>query len=205
MADRPYHHGDLRSALLTSAERTLAERGPAALSLRELAREAGVSHAAPGRHFQDKQALLDALALSGFQRLQADLEEAGEAVRQAGNTRSGAGPDTEAYLLALARAYMGFALPNAALLDLMYARKHDSDISDQLAAAVSDLLTIVLNAIAEGQRAGEITEGDPGSIAFTVASALHGFGSFSADNSAGDVDEDLETVVHHLISGLAPR
>lgn len=205
MADRPYHHGDLRSALLTSAERTLAERGPAALSLRELAREAGVSHAAPGRHFKDKQALLDALALSGFQRLQADLEEAGEAVRQAGNTRSGAGPDTEAYLLALARAYMGFALPNAALLDLMYARKHDSDISDQLAAAVSDLLTIVLNAIAEGQRAGEITEGDPGSIAFTVASALHGFASFSANNTVEDVDESLRAIVHFLMAGLSPR
>lgn len=198
MADRPYHHGDLRSALLTSAERALAERGPAALSLRELAREAGVSHAAPGRHFKDKQALLDALALSGFQRLQAALEEAGDA-----QTRAGTG--TEAYLLALARAYMGFALPNAALLDLMYARKHDSDISDQLATAVGDLLAIVLNAIAEGQRDGEITEGDPGAIAFTVASALHGFASFSANNTVEDVDENLKTVVHLLLTGLSPR
>ncbi|GAB3719646.1 TetR/AcrR family transcriptional regulator [Nocardiopsis nanhaiensis] len=194
MADRPYHHGDLRAALLESAERTLAERGPAALSLRELAREAGVSHAAPGRHFKDKQALLDALALNGFQRLRAALEQAARP-----------GESTEVYLLALARAYVGFALHNAALLDLMYARKHDADISEQLSAAVGDLLAIVLHAIAEGQRQGEITEGDPGNIALTVASALHGFGSFSADNSAGDVDEDLETVVHHLISGLAPR
>lgn len=205
MADRPYHHGDLRSALLTSAERTLAERGPAALSLRELAREAGVSHAAPGRHFKDKQALLDALALSGFQRLQAALEQAEEALKQAGETPSDAGPDTETYLLALARAYMGFALPNAALLDLMYARKHDSDISDQLAAAVGDLLTIVLNAIAEGQRAGEITEGDPGAIAFTVASTLHGFASFSANNTVEDVDESLRAIVHFLMTGLSPR
>lgn len=198
MADRPYHHGDLRSALLTSAERTLAERGPTALSLRGLAREAGVSHAAPGRHFKDKQALLDALAHSGFQRLQAALEQAGDA-------QSSAGTDTEAYLLALARAYMGFALPNAALLDLMYARKHDSDISDQLATAVDDLLTIVLNAIAEGQRAGEITEGDPAAIAFTVASTLHGFASFSANNTVEDADESLQTIVHILMTGLSPR
>ena len=200
MAERPYHHGDLRSALLTSAERTLAERGPAAISLRELAREAGVSHAAPGRHFKDKQALLDALALSGFQRLRAALEQAGDAQR-----RDPAGTDTEGYLLALARAYIGFALPNAALLDLMYARKHDSDISEQLAAAVGDLLAIVLNGIAEGQRAGEIVEGDPGAIAFTVASALHGFASFSANNTVEDVDESLRAVVHFLMTGLSPR
>ena len=193
MADRPYHHGDLRAALLESAERTLAERGPGALSLRELARGAGVSHAAPGRHFKDKQALLDALALNGFQRLRAALEEA---------SRPGEG--TEAYLLALARAYVGFALDNAALLDLMYARKHDADISEQLSAAVGDLLAIVLHAITEGQRQGEIAGGDPGAIALTVASTLHGFASFSADDTTGDVDENLETVVQHLMTGLAP-
>ena len=56
---RRYHHGDLRSALLRSAECALREKGAAALSLRELARDLGVSHAAPGRHFKDKQALLD--------------------------------------------------------------------------------------------------------------------------------------------------
>ena len=64
---RPYHHGNLRPALLGAAERALA-RGRE-LSLRELAREIGVSHAAPRRHFADKQALLDALALDGFERL----------------------------------------------------------------------------------------------------------------------------------------
>ena len=55
---RPYHHGDLRAALLAAAERTLRDKGVGSLSLRELAREVGVSHAAPGRHFKDKQALL---------------------------------------------------------------------------------------------------------------------------------------------------
>lgn len=66
---RPYHHGDLRAALLAAAESTLREKGVGALSLRELAREVGVSHAAPGRHFKDKQALLNALALTGYERL----------------------------------------------------------------------------------------------------------------------------------------
>jgi len=69
MTDRPYHHGHLRDALLAEAERTLREQGVEQLSLRDLARQAGVSHAAPRRHFADRQALLDALAGAGFARL----------------------------------------------------------------------------------------------------------------------------------------
>ncbi len=64
--ERPYHHGNLRTALLAQAEKTVRERGVQDLSLRELAREVGVSHGAPRRHFPDRQALLNALAESGF-------------------------------------------------------------------------------------------------------------------------------------------
>ena len=70
---RPYHHGNLRTELLSCAERALSEGGLAQLSLRDLARQAGVSHAAPRRHFADKQALLDALAQDGFERLGREL------------------------------------------------------------------------------------------------------------------------------------
>ena len=73
-ATRSYHHGNLRAALLEEAERALASGRE--LSLRELAREVGVSHAAPRRHFADKQALLDAMAQDGFERLGAELGEA---------------------------------------------------------------------------------------------------------------------------------
>src|SRR5215210_7221004 len=76
---RPYHHGNLRPALLAAAERTLA-RGEE-LSLRELAREIGVSHAAPRRHFAGKQALLDALAQDGFERLGSEMAAALERVQ----------------------------------------------------------------------------------------------------------------------------
>jgi hypothetical protein len=55
MTERPYHHGNLRTALLTQAERTVRERGVKELSLRELARDVGVSHAAPRRHFPDRR------------------------------------------------------------------------------------------------------------------------------------------------------
>src|SRR5699024_8029552 len=73
---RPYHHGSLRDALLSAAEQTLREQGQDELSLRELARQIGVSHAAPRRHFRDRQALLAALAITGFERLGAQLHAA---------------------------------------------------------------------------------------------------------------------------------
>ena len=65
---RPYHHGNLREALLKAAEKALETGGAQSISLRELSRELGVSHTSPRRHFADKQALLDALALRGFAR-----------------------------------------------------------------------------------------------------------------------------------------
>ena len=96
---RPYHHGNLRSALLSCAERTLSEHGAEQLSLRELARQVGVSHAAPRRHFADKQSLLDALAEDGFERLGRELRAAMEA----------AGSGFHARLLAFAQTYVRFA------------------------------------------------------------------------------------------------
>ncbi|WP_017573684.1 TetR/AcrR family transcriptional regulator [Nocardiopsis halotolerans] len=194
MADRPYHHGDLRAALLASAERALAERGPAALSLRELAREAGVSHAAPGRHFRDKQALLDALALSGFERLTERLEEA-----------SAAGGDVRAQVLALARVYVRFAVEHAALLDLMHTRKHDPEISEQLSAAVERMVGWVERPILQGQASGEITEDDPNAVAVTVSSTLHGFVALNASHSPEEIDAKLAGVVRVLFDGLSPR
>ena len=68
-ADRPYHHGQLRQAILAAAVDALAESGPARLSLRELARRAGVSHAAPAHHFGDKAGLLTAVAVQGYELL----------------------------------------------------------------------------------------------------------------------------------------
>src|ERR1700709_2602431 len=73
---KPYHHGDLRSALLMAGEAMVDRVGVEALSLRELTREIGVSNNAPRRHFPSKQVLLDALALQGFERLGAVLSRA---------------------------------------------------------------------------------------------------------------------------------
>ena len=112
--DRPYHHGRLRAVLLAEAERTLREDGIEALSLREFARQAGVSHAAPRRHFADRQALFDALAEAGFTRL---ADEVHAAIGSAGG-------DYGARLRAAAAAYVRFATRDAALMELMFAAKN---------------------------------------------------------------------------------
>src|SRR6478736_10491603 len=65
-SDRTYHHGDLRRAVLTAALDVIRTEGPGALSLRDLARRAGVSHAAPAHHFKDRTGLLTAIAAEGY-------------------------------------------------------------------------------------------------------------------------------------------
>ena len=74
-----YHHGDLGNALLEAAGRVLVEKGTSGLSLRAVARAAGVSHAAPYRHFRDKAALLRALSQAGFERMGKAISDAVDA------------------------------------------------------------------------------------------------------------------------------
>ena len=80
---RPYHHGDLRRVILTAALDVIAAEGPSALSLRDLARRAGVSHAAPAHHFKDRTGLLTVIAAEGFALLADALGEADD-LRDAG-------------------------------------------------------------------------------------------------------------------------
>ncbi|MFF5143435.1 TetR/AcrR family transcriptional regulator [Streptomyces sp. NPDC013157] len=193
---RPYHHGDLRAALLTSAERTLREKGTAALSLRELARDIGVSHAAPGRHFKDKQALLDALALSGYERLNQALSSADR-------------PDAalEPRMTALARAYVGFAVGNPELLELMYSRKHDPDAGTDLAAAAEHSLRSFVLLVADAQRRGEIVQGDPETVTLTAAACIHGLAALATNGTLPPdaVLAGLDQHVHLVLHGLKPR
>jgi AcrR family transcriptional regulator len=101
-------HEDLRAAVLAASARLIADRGPAALSLREIAREAGVSHQAPYRHFADRDAVVAALAEDGFRALAEHLRVA-----------RGAGDLPEA-LEASARAYLSFALAHPGHYRVMF-------------------------------------------------------------------------------------
>jgi AcrR family transcriptional regulator len=163
VSERPYHHGNLRTALLEQAERTVRERGVQALSLRELAREVGVSHGAPRRHFPDRQALLDALAEAGFARLGAELRRAAD----------GAGEDFEARLQATAAAYVRFATHDAALLELMFAGKH-RDESGTLHEAADRAFAVMLELIGQGQAEGALERGEPERVGLVLFATLQG-------------------------------
>jgi AcrR family transcriptional regulator len=163
MADRPYHHGNLRAALLAEAERTLREQGSEQLSLRELARQAGVSHGAPRRHFADRQALLDALAEAGFARL-------GDELRAAFDAADGG---FESRFRATARAYVRFATQDAALLELMFAGKN-RDRSGTLHNAAERAFSAILELIQQGQQTGMLQPGDPERIGLLMFATMQG-------------------------------
>ncbi|WP_067465252.1 TetR/AcrR family transcriptional regulator [Nocardia amamiensis] len=191
---RSYHHGDLRAELLQRAEATLRESGVGGLSLRRLARDIGVSHAAPTRHFKDKQALLDALAVSGFERLAAAL----------GQTATGS---IEGRIRAMARIYLRFATENSALVALMFARRHSPAAGDAMSQAVDAVFAIPVALITEAQARGEVIAGEPRRIALSAVAALQGLATFVSSGvfAAETADELLDETTTHMIEGLRPR
>jgi AcrR family transcriptional regulator len=110
MTKRPFHHGDLRNALIKAAKKLIERKGIEAFALREAARKVGVSANAAYNHFEDKDALLSAVASSGFAELAAQREEA----------RSKAAADAWSHLSAGAKVYVQFAEARPKLFDLMF-------------------------------------------------------------------------------------
>jgi AcrR family transcriptional regulator len=121
---RPYHHGDLRATLLRAAVEAIGQAGPAAMSLREVARRAGVSHAAAAYHFGDKAGLLTAVAAQGYRMLTEELRNARD---------SGRG------FLEVGVAYVRFAVSHRAHFEVMYRpelyRPDDAEIRHARAGA----------------------------------------------------------------------
>jgi AcrR family transcriptional regulator len=192
MSERPYHHGKLRTALLTHAERTVRERGVQDLSLRELARELGVSHGAPRRHFPDRQALLDALAEAGFARLGAELRAAAD----------GAGKDFEPRLQATAVAYVRFATRDAALLELMFAGKHQEQ-SGTLHEAAERAFAIMLELIQQGQADGTLESGDPERVGLVLFATIQGVAALVTSGmiDAEQLDGLVTDAIAHFLRG----
>lgn len=123
----PYHHGDLRLALLQAGEAELAERGIEGFSLRGVAKRAEVSHAAPAHHFRDANGLLTALAAEGFRRFLAK-----QRARQA---RAAADPLSQ--LIAAGLGYIDFATTHPALFRLMFSSERPQHDAPELRAAAS--------------------------------------------------------------------
>lgn len=111
-ASRPYHHGDLRNAVIEAALSLLAEKGVEGVTLRQCAARAGVSHGAPGHHFGDLKGVLTAIAVVGFEELVGEMESA-----LAREPRQGADR-----IAAMGAGYVRFALTHRAHFSLMFQR-----------------------------------------------------------------------------------
>lgn len=168
---KPYHHGDLRHALIEASLALIAEEGFAALTLREVARRAGVTHAAPYRHFADKEALLAAVAEEGFRAMAAQMRERMD--RETGPTQR---------LFACGVAYVLFAIQHPAHFRVMFGPHFTRRVDHQtLAQEGGNAFGLLVQSIIEGQKAGELREGEPMPLALMSWSLVHGLASLLVD------------------------
>ncbi|MDE2444911.1 MAG: TetR/AcrR family transcriptional regulator [Alphaproteobacteria bacterium] len=157
---KPYHHGDLREQLLQAGEQALAEMPMAQVSLREIARKAGVSHAAPKHHFPTLGDLMGEIAARGFQRFVAALDEAANSIT----------PQTaENRLLAMGRAYLRFAEVNSAVYTLMFDQRDSCSMTPHLVETSLEAWGQLENAVAALRVSGNASIG-----AMFVWSTVHG-------------------------------
>src|SRR5215510_4108231 len=168
--DREYHHGDLRRALVDAAAALASEKGLAGLSLREAARSAGVSHAAPYHHFKDKAALLAAVAEEGFLRFDAFQRRS---LRSA--SRSPA-----ARLRALGKAYIHFAIKNPHYFRVMFRKDLvGPEITPSLRRTAYQTFDRLFEVV--GDCLGSSSETEVMPLAITAWSLVHGLASLWLD------------------------
>jgi AcrR family transcriptional regulator len=165
-----YHHGNLHRALLDAALALVEERGIHGFTLREAARRAGVSQAAPYRHFVDKAALLMALAEEGFRALTARmLAEVAAAMVEPGLKAAGLG-------------YLLFAAENPAHYRVMFGPSLDKDAPKcATTPAGRESFQVLLDAVEQGQRARVVRAGDVREIALFAWSIVHGLAALVID------------------------
>lgn len=168
MSTTTYHHGDLKNALIQAGVEILAEEGVGGLSLRKVAKQAGVSHAAPYSHFADKQALIAAISTEGFKQLYSQIESVLE--KHQGNQ--------EMLLIETAWAYVKFALNAPDRFKLMFSsvlekEKEYADFVEISQENFSQLVKIVEIC----QQAGVLKSGATDVVAVSIWSTVHGFTS----------------------------
>jgi AcrR family transcriptional regulator len=202
-APRPYHHGDLRRALIDAALALMNESRDWTFSLREVARRAGVSHNAPYKHFTEKRQLLVAVAATGF-----------EALRDRMSSALKANDDPRGSLVAAAQAYVRHGVANPALYRLMFGPDLTVATSGRPAeerAAAALAKEVLEEIILRGARSGAFaaspqSAGELAAASLSVWSAMHGLTMLMIDDLAGPptaADGVAETLVDALVDGLA--
>jgi AcrR family transcriptional regulator len=187
-----YHHGDLRAACLRAAMEMLEENGATALSLRAVARRAGVSPGAPYRHYADRDALISAVAAVGYRELAGHL------------AATHPSPSTPDDLAAVAVAYVQFALQRPALFRVMFGEPCDRDSSERVAAtaAISEYLGAIVRHSFPGS--------NPDAMSIAVWALVHGLAFLHLDGKLDTsppsvVSNRVRAAVHALLTASASQ
>ncbi len=192
-----YHHGNLRRALIDAALELIEKEGPASLSLREVARRAGVSTAAPYRHFLSREALLAAVAEEGFRLL-------GDEIRRA----IAAHDDAPRCLGEAGIAYVLFAAAHPSRYNVMFSPElADRTTHPSLEAAADDASRVLLGAIRDYQEAGWMRFRDPGELQLSAWSSMHGLASLITGGHirvAGSDPARIEEIARPVVRSLVP-
>ncbi|HET6150935.1 MAG TPA: TetR/AcrR family transcriptional regulator [Polyangia bacterium] len=198
-----YQHGDLRNALIQAGLKLLSESGVGGLSLRAAAELAGVSHAAPYRHFADKDALVAAIAEEGFRLLTRRMHDAIDA--------SGSN-DPLARLQASALGYVAFAVEHPGYFRTIFGGvvcEEGKAASPSLRAAGEEAYHVLRDLVSQGIERGRLRAGDPELVSLAAWSLVHGLGMLIIDGQVRDpggaaphVGKITESVVRLLMTGL---
>lgn len=194
---RPYHHGNLRRALLDEALATIRAEGVSGVTLRDIGARVGVSRTALYRHFADKNALLAAVATEGFRALRQELIAAWD---EGGHTR--------AALDAMGVAYVHFAVANSSHYRVMFGGYFDKQVCDaELDVEAKSAFQALVDALAALQQDAAVRGDEPVKLARFVWAVVHGVAMLGIDGQLreqGIVEDLLAYALERLRNGIEP-
>jgi AcrR family transcriptional regulator len=187
-----FHHGDLREALIAATRELLIEHGPDGFTLADACRRAGVTTAAPYKHFRDKQEILEEIVSRGFDELAAANAKA----------VTEGGPGTIAGIVAMGSSYLEFAVAQPAVFKLMFGHKSKLREVKQVDESGKQCLKHLIDEVAAYSRKhGHIADAE--TIALRLWTFVHGAASLELDGDYKRVAPRLD--VHKMIAGVTPK
>lgn len=196
MTEKSYHHGDLHNALLEATKEIISESGVMGVSLREVARRAGVSHSAPAHHFGDKKGLLEGLAIQGYAMMMDQMIATYEECKD---------EPLLGHMREMGRMYIMFALENPSHYEVMFRGELEHLEGTPLEAASKGVFTPLALTVGRLVAEGLIEAGQSRYFATMLWSQMHGFASLWLDDKLPHFYEDHtpEEVVDGLLDTLA--